>query len=103
EKSALRYTGVATQDARGVEYVCPRQTDGNATRTLQEFSIQATIKSQHPIQNIDSPTHAISINRPNEREAVVKFDKNQALLDKDFQLFYATGDKDIGFTTLLQR
>jgi Ca-activated chloride channel family protein len=103
QKVALSYTAVATQDAGVVEYVYPLKTDGKATSTLQEFSIQATIKSQHPIQNIYSPTHAITITRPNDREAVVKFDKNQALLDKDFQLFYATGDKDIGFTTLTQR
>src|SRR5437868_8246456 len=94
---------MATQDAAAVEYIYPLKTDGKSTGTLQEFSIQATIKSQHPIQNIYSPTHAIAITRPNDREAVVKFDKNQALLDKDFQLFYGTGDKDIGFTTLTQR
>src|SRR6202011_3615248 len=28
---------------------------------------------------------------------------NQALLDKDFQLFYAVGDKDVGMTALAQR
>src|SRR5437870_2132536 len=103
QKVALSFTAVAARDAGLVEYIYPLKTDGKATSTLQEFSVQATIKSQHPIQNIYSPTHSISINRPNEREAVVKFEKNQALLDKDFQLFYATGEKDIGFTTLLQR
>ena len=33
----------------------------------------------------------------------VNFDKNQGLLDKDFQLFYATGDKDVGLTALTHR
>src|SRR6266852_4228026 len=103
QKVALSYTSVATRDAGIVEYIYPLKTDGKATSTLQDFSIQANIKSQHPIQNIYSPTHAIAVTRPNDHEAVVKFEKNQALLDKDFQLFYATGDKDIGFTTLTQR
>ena len=103
QKVALSFTAVATRDADLVEYIYPLKTDGKATSTLQEFSIQATIKSQHPIQNIYSPTHAISVTRPSDREALVKFDRNQALLDKDFQLFYATGDKDIGFTTLTHR
>ncbi|HEV3084389.1 MAG TPA: VIT domain-containing protein [Gemmataceae bacterium] len=103
QKVAISYTAMAAQDAGAVEYIYPLKTDGKATSTLQEFSIQATIKSQHPIQNIYSPTHAIAITRPNDHEAVVKFEKNQAWLDKDFQLFYATGDKDIGFTTLMQR
>ena len=33
----------------------------------------------------------------------MQFDKNQALLDKDFQLFYATSDKDVGLTALTHR
>src|SRR5260370_6360140 len=103
QKVAISYTAMATQDAGAVEYIYPLKTDGKATSTLQEFSIQATIKCQHPIQNIYSPTHAIAITTPNDREAVVKFEKNQAWLDKALQLFYATGDKDIRFTTLLQR
>jgi Ca-activated chloride channel family protein len=103
QKVAMSYTSVAPQDAGLVEYVYPLKTDGKATSTLEDFSIQATIKSQHPIQNVYSPTHAISLTRPNDREVSVKFERNQGLLDKDFQLFYAAGDKEIGFTTLTQR
>ncbi len=103
QKVAMSYTSVASQDAGLVEYVYPLKTDGKATSTLEDFSIQATIKSQHPIENVYSPTHAISLTRPNDREVNVKFERNQGLLDKDFQLFYATGNKEIGFTTLTQR
>jgi Ca-activated chloride channel family protein len=103
QKVTLSYSAVARRDAGVVEYIYPLKTDGKATSTLEELSIQATLKSQHAIQNIYSPTHAIAVTRPNEREAVIKFERNQGLLDKDFQLFYATGDKDIGFTTLTHR
>jgi Ca-activated chloride channel family protein len=103
QKVTLSYTAVAQRDANTVEYIYPLKTDGKATSTLEEFSVQATLKSQHPIQNIYSPTHAIAITRPNDHEAVVKFERSQGLLDKDFQLFYATGDKDIGFTTMTHR
>jgi Ca-activated chloride channel family protein len=103
QKVALSYTSVATRDAGLVEYIYPLKTDGKAVGTLEDFSIQATIKSQQPIQNIYSPTHLITVTRPNDHEAQVKFDRNQGLLDKDFQLFYATGDKDVGFTPLLHR
>ena len=30
----------------------------------------------------------------------IDFERNQALLDKDFQLFYGFGDKDVGLTPL---
>src|SRR5581483_944040 len=86
-----------------VEYIYPLKTDGKATSTLEDLSIRATIKAQHPVQNVYSPTHAITLSRTSEHEVSVTFDKNQRLLDKDFQLFYGTGDKDIGFTTLTHR
>jgi Ca-activated chloride channel homolog len=103
QKVALSYTSVSPQDAGVVEYVYPLKTDGKATQTLEEFAIQATIKSQHPVHNVYSPTHALSVQHPSDREAVVRFERNQGLLDKDFQLYYTTGDKDVGFTSLLHR
>ena len=33
----------------------------------------------------------------------VEFEKNQAMLDKDFQLFYGVGRKEIGLTPLLYK
>jgi Ca-activated chloride channel family protein len=103
QRMALSFTSIAPRDSAVVEYVYPLKTDGKATRTLERFSIQATLKSQHRIENIYSPTHAIRVNRPNDHEAVVQFERNQALLAKDFQLFYAVGDKDIGLTALTHR
>jgi Ca-activated chloride channel family protein len=110
QKVALSYTSVAHRDAGLVEYVYPLKTDGKATSTLEEFSIKAVIKSQQPIQNVYSPTHAVSFRhgytkegRATDHEMIVEFEKKQGLLDKDFQLFYATGDKDVGLTTLTHR
>jgi Ca-activated chloride channel family protein len=103
QKLTLSFTSVAPRDSSLVEYVYPLKTDGKATRTLEKFSIQATIKAQHPIQNVYSPTHAINVSRPSDRSATINFEKEQALLDKDFQLFYAVGDKDVGLTALTHR
>jgi Ca-activated chloride channel family protein len=103
QKLTLSFTSVAARDAALVEYVYPLKTDGKATRTLEKFSIQATIKGQHPILNVYSPTHAISLTRTNDREVNVRFERDQAPLDKDFQLFYALGDQDVGLTLLTQR
>src|SRR5207244_1648860 len=73
------------------------------TRTLEEFSVKATIKSQHSILNVYSPTHAVTTTRTGERSVEVTFDRNQATLDKDFQLFYAVGRGEVGLTPLTYR
>ena len=88
---------------RVVEYIYPLKTDGKGTRTLEEFSVKLTIKSQHPIQTVYSPTHAIDLKRKGDHEVAVEFEKNQAILDKDFQLFYGLGKQDIGLTPLVYR
>ncbi len=103
QKVAVRFTALASKEGNVVEYIYPLKTNGKATRTLEKFSIQATIKSQHPVQNIYSPTHAITVTRSNDHEAKVSFDREQAFLDKDFQMYYAVGDKDIGLTALAHR
>jgi Ca-activated chloride channel family protein len=103
QKVAFTYESVASKEGGAVEYIYPLKTDGKATATLEKFGITASIKSQHGVQNVYSPTHALAVKRVNDKEVAVEFERNQGLLDKDFQMFYSTGDKDVGLTTLLHR
>jgi len=103
QKVALSFTAVAGKEGPVVEYIYPLKTDGKATSTLEDFSIMATVKSQHGVTNVYSPTHAITLKRVNDHEVKVTFDRNQGLLDKDFQLFYGLGDKDVGLTALAHK
>jgi Ca-activated chloride channel homolog len=103
QKIKISFTSVSTMEQGVVEYIYPLKTDGKGTRTLKEFSVKLSIKSQHPVQSIYSPTHAIDIKRKSANEVNVEFEKEQAILDKDFQLFYGLGKTDIGLTPLLYR
>jgi Ca-activated chloride channel family protein len=103
QRVTLRYTTVSDRAGDLVEYVYPLKTDGKATATLETFGIEAVIKSQHAVQNVYSPTHAVAIKRQSDKQLTVTFERSQGLLDKDFQLFYQLGDKDIGLTTLTHR
>jgi Ca-activated chloride channel family protein len=103
QRVALSYTSVAIREGGVVEYIYPLKTDGKATATLEKFSLGATIKSQHGVTNVYSPTHAVTVTRTNDQEVRVAFDKNQGLLDKDFQIFYGTGAADVGLTALTHR
>jgi Ca-activated chloride channel family protein len=102
-KVKISYKFVAPKDGSVVEYVYPLKTDGKATQTLEEFSVTLNIRSKHAVQNVYSPTHAITTVRKSDKEVNVTFERNQALLDKDFQLFYGFGDKDIGLTPLVYK
>jgi Ca-activated chloride channel family protein len=103
QKVKISYTSVAPQDNGVIEYVYPLKTDGKGPKTLEEFSVKATIKSQHPVQNVYSPTHAIALVRKSDKEVAMTFERAQAVLDKDFQLFYSVGNKEIGITPVAHR
>jgi Ca-activated chloride channel family protein len=103
QKISLSYTSLAPREGDLVEYVYPLKTDGKSNATLEDFSIEATIKSQEAVQNVYSPTHAITLKRTSDGEVKVKFDREQGLLDKDFQMFVQTGTKDVGLTALTYR
>jgi Ca-activated chloride channel family protein len=103
QKISLTYTSVNTNDNGLIEYSFPMKTDGKSAETLEKFTIDLRLKSQYPITNPYSPSHAITITRPNEKEAIIGFEKNQAVLDRDFQLFYQAVPKDIGLTALTHR
>jgi len=103
QRISISYTSVAGNENGLVEYVYPMKHDGKAASTLEKFSINLRLRSQHPIQNIYSPSHAITLNRPNDRQALISFEKDAAVLDRDFQLFYTAGSKDVGLTALIHR
>jgi Ca-activated chloride channel family protein len=103
QKVSVSYTSVAPAEQGLVAYTYPLKIDGKATATLEKFAVTAHLKSQHPLQNIYSPTHAITVTRPNDHQATVAFAKEQALLDRDFQLYYSAGGKDVGLTALAHR
>jgi Ca-activated chloride channel family protein len=103
QRISVSYTSVNNSDNGLVEYVFPMRTDGKAAETLEKFSIDLKLKSQHSLTNIYSPSHPITVVRPNDREATIGFEKNQAVLDRDFQLFYQAGSKDIGLTAVTHR
>ncbi|HSQ57788.1 MAG TPA: VIT domain-containing protein [Gemmata sp.] len=103
QKIKISFKSIAAKDGNLVEYVYPMKTDGKSTRTLEEFSLKLTLKSQHAIHTIYSPTHAITTNRKGDKEAAIEFQRDQSILDKDFQLFYGFGDKDVGLTPLMYK
>jgi Ca-activated chloride channel homolog len=103
QKLAVSYTSVAASENGLIEYTYPLKHDGKAISTLEKFAIHVTLKSQFPIQNIYSPTHSITTTRNNEREASITFEKDGAVLDRDFQLYYTAGAGDVGLNGILHR
>ncbi len=102
-KIKLSYTALLPKDGNVVEYTYPLQGMNASRQTLEEFSIKLKLTGQDAIQSVYSPTHAIDTTRQSDKSVSVEFTKQQANLNRDFQLFYSQGNASIGLTPLLYR
>jgi Ca-activated chloride channel homolog len=103
QKLSVSFTSIAPQEDGLVEYVYPLKTSGKIGQALEKFSLHATLRSQHLLQNVYSPNHSVKVDRKSDHEAIVTCEASQVVLDKDFQLYYAQGSKDVELTMLTCR
>ncbi len=103
QKLSVSFSSIAPQEDGLIEYVYPLKSSGKSVSTLEKCTLQATLKSQHALQNIYSPSHSIRIKRKNDHEATVHCEASQTVLDKDFQLYWTQGSKDVELTLLANR
>lgn len=103
QKIEIAFTSVCAREKNLVEYVYPLKTDGKALQTLEKLAFHVHIESQHPILNIYSPTHSVTVTRKGDRDATVTFTKEQGMLDRNFVLYYTLGGETVDLTALAHR
>ena len=86
QKLMVKYTSVVESNSGFIEYTYPLKAEGKNTDKLEKFTFHATLKSQHAVQNVYSPSHAVKIKPINDKEVRVSFESKQAVLDKDLQI-----------------
>src|SRR5262249_10429448 len=76
QKLAIRFTAVGQRDEGLAEYVYPLKGSDKAAGAFEKFSLSATLKSKHALQNVYSPTHPVTVKRHGDREATVSFESD---------------------------
>ena len=99
----VKYSQVLRLDSGIGQYVYPLRTGKSASRTLEDFSLAVSLQSKVPIKTVYSPSHKVSISRKSDRDAVVGFEEEKSLLDRDFVLYYTISEKDFGLNLLTHR
>src|SRR5262249_14402788 len=67
QRVELSFRSEAKKDGQLIEYTYPLKTNGKAASTLEKFAVNMTVKSQHKIQTVYSPTHSIAVKRPSDK------------------------------------
>jgi uncharacterized protein YegL len=100
QRIQLEYTQTLPFDGGLYTFVYPLKTGERASRTLEDFTTSLRIHSATPIKTVYSPSHEVGITRKGEHEAVVGFEQENALLDRDFVLYYSVSKKAFGLNLL---
>lgn len=103
QRIEISYSQTLEFDAGLYKFVYPLKTSEKASKTLEDFTVSARLVSAVPVKNIYSPSHNVGISRKGENEAVIGFEENKSVLDKDFVLYYGTSKKDFGLNLLAHR
>src|SRR5690606_18707721 len=72
-KVTLRYTQLLRKDSGVTEFLFPLSTAKYTDKPVEKVTIEASIQSQEEIKSVYSPTHSITVDRPDNHQAVVKF------------------------------
>lgn len=103
QRIEISFTQALAYDSGVVHYVYPLRTSEVAARTLNDMTVSVNIASRTPIRAVYSPSHRVSVSRPDDGHAVVGFESSRVALDEDFHLYYSVDDREVGLSLLTHR
>lgn len=99
----MRYTQLCRKGGGITDFLFPLSTAKYTSEAIEKISIRATIESQEAIKNVYSPSHAIEIKRPDEKQAIVSFSSKNEVPTTDFRMLYDVGRGKVGARVLSYR
>jgi len=96
----IEYRQVLPLEQGLVEYVYPLSTERFSPQPLQDVAITVHLTSREPLKAVYSPSHDVSVDRPDDYRATVGYEARDVLPDRDFVLYYTVSPKDIGLNLL---
>ncbi len=103
QKVEVSYACALPFDNGVYRYSFPLKTGEKASRVLEDSTFSAEITSTRAIANIYSPTHKVGVSRKGDHRAIVGFEEEGAMLDRDFLLYFSVAEKDFGLNLLTHR
>ncbi len=99
----LHYNQLLRKDRGVTDFLFPLSTARYTTKPLEKLDVQVSIESSISIRNVYSPSHALTIERPDEDHAVVKFSATNSVPSSDFRLFFDVNPDKLGTSLLSYR
>jgi Ca-activated chloride channel family protein len=100
---SLRYSQLCRKHEGLTDFLFPLSTAKYTSDAVEKIGFRVTIESQEEIKNVYSPTHAVKIERPDERHATVTFKAEREIPTADFRLLYDVGKGKVSTRVLSYR
>ncbi len=91
------------QDSGLVRYVYPLNTERFSPRPLQQASVSVSVRSRSPLKSVYSPSHEVTVARPDDSSAVASWEAVNVTPRKDFELVYGVSQDEVGIHVLSTR
>ncbi|MEX0936664.1 MAG: VIT domain-containing protein [Pirellulales bacterium] len=99
----LRYTQICRMTQGLTDFLFPLSTAKYTSDAVEKVDIRVSIESEHDIKNVYSPTHSVDIKRPDDRHAIVHYERKNDIPSSDFRLFYDVGKEKVGARVISYR
>lgn len=96
----LHYSEVLKRDAGLSEYRYTLGTERFSRDPVESVELRVRIESKRPITSIYSPSHDIRVERQGDHRATIAYAEEGTKPDKDFLLYYAVSEEEIGVDLL---
>src|SRR5262245_21665078 len=102
-KVTLKFSQLLRKDQKLTDLMIPLSTAKYTSSPIEKLAIAASIESTHEIKSVYSPTHAVNVQRPDNKHAVVKFEATNTVPTTDFRLLYDVHDGSLGASVISYR
>lgn len=99
----LHYSQLLKKDRGATDFLFPLGAAKYTSKPLEKLDIQVAIESTVSIRNVYSPSHALTIERPDEDHAVLKHSATNSVPSTDFRLFFDVNPDKLGTSLLSYR
>lgn len=99
----IRYQQLLKKDNGLVDFLLPIGTSKHNSRPVDNLNITVRVNATDQIRTVYSPSHEISIDRPNDKTAVCKMTLTNVRAPDDFRLMYGTQNGLVGMNVISYR
>ncbi len=102
-KVSLKFSQLLRKNNTLTDLFIPLSTAKYTSQPVEKLAINVSVETAVDLKNVYSPTHAVNVQRPDNKHAIVKFEATNTVPTTDFRLLCDTADGQLGASLLSYR